>query len=253
MSRIRSIRLACAVLAFACLQGCLNAGPESKPAPEAFALSASALSGVESYGVDGEVAIYNASGALLRKSSFDGTVTNHDRVKIQWKRQSALSAQSVTTTKTSVVRQTYEPLGLLASIRDKTASISYNLQAAEANEDRVSFAIALDDDVAKKRIQTELMDELSALEADKTLLSANPKEAAAVLARAKKTLDAALSSLRVTTNCVWTADRKTWFPTRLQEDTALEYEWNGRTVTEKRAAVTNFRKNAGSDTIGGAT
>lgn len=253
MSRIRSIRLACAVLICACLQGCMNAGPENKPAAEAFALSASALSGVESYGVDGEVAIYNANGALLRKSSFDGSVTNHDRVSIQWNSLSALSAQSVTTTKTGVVRRTYEPLGLLASIREKTASISYNLQATEASGDLVSFAIALDGGVAKKRIETELRDELSALEADKALLAAKPKEAAAVLAGAKKTLDAALASLRVTTNCVWTADRKTWFPTRLQEDTVLEYVWNGKPVAEKREAVTNFRKSAGSDTMGGAT
>lgn len=247
MRRIEKIRLTFAVLAFACLQGCMNAGPNAMPADKAFALSASALSGVESYGVEGEVSIVGASGNVVRATAFEGIVNDHDQVKMKWTNMAAPSDEKITTL--SVAKQTYEPLGLLSSIRSHTAKIEYNLQAAEANEDQVSFSIRLDDNEAKRRIETLLRKELSDLEADKALLERSPKASANVLGQAKKTLENTLSGLKVTTDCVWTANRRTWFPARLQEDTVLTYEWQGKTVTERRESYTNFRKSSGSDTM----
>ncbi|MBO9599345.1 MAG: hypothetical protein J7559_16180 [Cohnella sp.] len=231
---------ACAGLAMACLQGCMNASTSNLSAEKAFALSASALSGSENYGLSGEVSVIDSGGLVANKLAYEGEVTGHGNLNVQWKNLSAKGMAE------RPVESNYEPLDLLKSIQDKTANITY---ANGANPDQVQFTIKLDEAVAKRRIADQLRKELSALEQDKVLLERNPVQSAKVLSNAKTTLDEALSGLTVTTDCQWYANKRTWFPNKLQEETVLQYQWKGKTYREKRVSVTNFRQASRNGTI----
>ncbi|MFD0671845.1 hypothetical protein [Cohnella sp. GCM10027633] len=235
-------RLALSGAALLCLQGCLAAEPGNMPADEAFALSASALSGSERYGLSGEVSVLDASGLVANRLSYEGEVTEHDNVTVQWKNVNAKSAQTGQT-------NSYEPLELLEAIKGKSASIAYRKAEVGGNADEVRFAIKLDGDVAKRRIADQLRKELTAIGEDKMLLGRKPEQSANVLKEAKATLENVLGGLKVTTECQWTANKRTWFPTRLQEDTLLEYEWKGKPYKEKRLSVTNFRAGSRNGTM----
>lgn len=232
--------LVCAGFAMACLQGCMNADAGNLSAEEAFALSASALSGSENYGLSGEVSVIDSGGSVANKLAYEGEVTGHGNLNVQWK---SLSAKA---TAERPVESNYGPLDLLKSIQDKTAAIAY---AKGADPDQVRFTIKLDDAVAKRRIADQLRKELSALEQDKVLLERNPRQSAKVLSNAKTTLEDVLSGLNVTTNCQWYANKRTWFPKKLQEETVLQYQWKGKAYKEKRVSVTNFREASRSGTI----
>ncbi|WP_027084195.1 hypothetical protein [Cohnella panacarvi] len=233
-------RLACAGFAMTCLQGCMNAGTSNLSAEDAFALSASALSGSESYGLSGEVSVIDSGGFVANKLAYEGEVTGHGNLNVQWTSLSAKAAAE------RPVESNYEPLDLLKSIQDKTAVIKY---AGGTVPDQVRFTIKLDDAVAKRRIADQLRKELSALEQDKVLLERNPRQSAKVISNAKTTLEDVLSGLKVTTNCEWYANKRTWFPKKLQEETVLQYEWKGKAYREKRVSVTNFRAASRSGTI----
>lgn len=240
MRRTSWSRLACAGIALACLQGCTNAAKSNLSAAEAFALSASALSGSESYGLSGEVSVIDAGGSVANKMAYEGEVTGHGNLNVQW---TSLSAKA---TAERPVESNYEPLDLLKTIQDQTAAITY---AQGTAPDQVQFTIKLDDAVAKRRIADQLRKELNALEKDKVLFERNPDQSAKVLRDAKKTLEDVLSGLKVTTNCQWYANKRTWFPKRLQEETVLQYKWKGKVYQEKRVSVTNFREASRNGTI----
>lgn len=242
MSCIRFVRLVVFGWLLIGLTGCQFAGSGDMTADEAFALSASALSGSESYGLSGEVSVLDASGIVANRAEYEGEVTEHGKLNVQWKSSNTMAAA---TDQTSA--SLYEPLGLMEAIQAKSASIAYRNNGGDADE--VHFEIKLNGDVAKRRIADQLRKELSALEEDKTLLARKPDQSASLLAEAKMTLEKAIDSLKVTTNCEWSANRRTWFPTRLQEDTVLEYKWNGKSYSEKRASVTNFRTGSGDGTM----
>lgn len=234
MRRTTLTRLACAGFAIACLQGCMNAGTGNLPAEEAFALSASALSGSESYGLSGEVSVIVGGGFIANKLAYEGEVTGHGNLNIKWKNTSWKAMAD------RPVESNYEPLDLLKSIQDKSASISYKANAADPNQ--VQFTIKIADSVAKRRIADQLRKELNALEQDKALMQRMPEQSAKVLSDAKATLEDAIGSLKVTTDCQWGANKRTWFPTRLQEETVLQYKWKGKPYREKRMSVTNFAR-----------
>ncbi|MFC5532316.1 hypothetical protein [Cohnella yongneupensis] len=235
-------RLACGCLVLVSLQGCLGAQGNDLPADEAFALSASALSGSESYGLSGEVSVVDSKGFVANRMSYEGQVTGHNNVKVQWTNGNAKS-----TSTRQVETSSYEPLDLLQSIKGKTSAIAY--KPLSNRPDEVQFTIKLDDDVAKRRIADHLRKELTDLGQEKVLLQRKPDQSAKVLTQAKATLEDVLGSLKVTTNCQWTANRRTWFPTQLQENTLLQYKWKGKTYEEKRVSVTNFRAASGNGTI----
>ena len=56
----------------------------SLPADEAFALSASALSGTENYSFDGDVTVVDPGGWVSDKAKFQGEVSSHGNLKLQW-------------------------------------------------------------------------------------------------------------------------------------------------------------------------
>jgi hypothetical protein len=233
MRRTNISRLVCAGIAIVCLQGCMSVQPGSMPADKALALSASALSGSEKYGVSGEVSVVDAIGIVANRVSYEGQVTGHGNIKVQWKNASSTSAAA-----SPADSNGYEPLDLLKSIQGKTSTIAYT--PSVSSPDQVEFTIKLDDAVAKRRIADHLRKDLTAIGQDKILLQRNPEQAAKVLSKANATLESAIASLKVTTNCLWTANKRTWFPTRLQEETLLQYEWKGKAYQEKRVSVTNF-------------
>ncbi len=238
MRRTTWSRLACAGFAMVILQGCATTSNLS--AEDAFALSASALSGSENYGLSGEVSVIDSGGSVANKLAYEGQVTGHGNLNVQWK---SLSAQSAAE---RPVESNYEPLDLLKSIQDKTAAITY---AKGTDPDQVQFSIKLDDAVAKRRIADQLRKELKTLEQDTVLLERNPEQSAKVLSNAKTTLEDVLSGLKVSTNCQWYANKRTWFPKKLQEETVLQYRWKGKTYQEKRVSVTNFRQASRNGTI----
>lgn len=219
----------------------MQADTSRMPADEAFALSASALSGSESYGLVGEISVIDTGGYVANKLAYEGEVTGHGNIKVQWK------SLGTRTMAERPVESNYEPLDLLKKIQDKSAAISYKPSAGSPGQ--VQFAIKLDDAVAKQRIADQLRKELNTLEQDKMLLERNSKKSTEVLSQAKATLEDVLTSLKVTTNCQWSANKRTWFPTQLQEDTLLQYTWKGKPYREKRISVTNFRAASRSGTI----
>ncbi|MFC5469905.1 hypothetical protein ACFPPD_14320 [Cohnella suwonensis] len=245
-ARRAAIWLATAVLTFG-LQGCM-AGSRSIPAKDALALSASALAGSENYAFAGELSLYDAGGEVGSRSAFEGQVTGHGNLKLQWK-PSELSAME---TGDSASYETYRPLQLLEALKGDDATAAYAEKPTQSKP--VKLVVRLDDEVAKRRVAEELRQQLAML---RSTYATGSKEtgvgkAAAILSEAEARMEAAIKSLKVRTVCYWTADPKNWFPSQLKEESQLSYEWEGRSLNEKRSSETNFHNDADGDTIKGS-
>lgn len=223
------------------LQGCAL-WPASMPAEKAFGLSASALSGSERYGFNGEVAVVDAGGWVANRAKYKGEVVGHGKLNME-----VTPSQQGTAANSQQPAPGFQPLQLLQAINNGSASISY-VERPNRSEP-VQFRIKLDKDVARKRIATSLKGDLAAVRNEKAFAGKNREAAEKVLRRADKTLDEALSTLQVSTVCLWSADPRTWFPRRLKEETVLEYRLGGRSYREKRVSVTNFLPADRSGTI----
>jgi hypothetical protein len=220
------------VLFMLVLQGCM-ATSSSLPANKAFALSASTLSGMESYAFDGVVSVVDPGGWVSDKANYQGQVASHGNLKIQWNGDK-LQPASV---KSSGITA-FQPLQLLKAITGKTAVISY--AETPKPQSPVRFKIKLDDNAAKARVVESLKKDMSIVGAEGSLVKGDQARAKTILAEANKKLDAAIATLRVTTECEWVADSKTWYPSRMTENTVLTYKWDKVTKQEKRVSETNF-------------
>ncbi|XID95248.1 hypothetical protein ACF3MZ_12350 [Paenibacillaceae bacterium WGS1546] len=225
-----AVAFAVAAIALLGASGCAAGG--RLPASEAFARSASALSGTESYGFAGQLSVYNPAGRLGSRMSYEGVVNGHGEIKLQWHPPRAASEEG-RGPRTSA----YRPLQLLETLNSRNAEIVY------ADDDRragpIRLLIRLDDAAAKERIAGGLRAEMALLRED-----ARSDEAGRLLAAAEERLEAALSTLKVDTEMLWEANPHNWFPTRMSENTLLKYEWDGRVYEEKRTSETNFLSSA---------
>ncbi|WP_239617227.1 hypothetical protein [Cohnella mopanensis] len=214
------------------MQGCMT-NPASLSARDALALSASALSGSESYQFAGEVSVLDPGGVVGGRAAYKGEVTMHGKLDMQWKTPTGISQSSI-----NEKTITYRPLQLLESVKATNATISY---VEEPSSDRpIRMQIKLDDVTAKERVVKQLKEEFTLLRADKDLLRGDPVKAEEVLRTSEARLEKALTTLKVSTVCQWTANPKSWFPSRLKEETELSYDWNGKPCKEKRISETNF-------------
>jgi len=236
-----------AVWIFLLLQGCMTSS-SSMPANKALALSASALSGSEEYKFAGKLSVFDPIGFVGHKAEYNGEVTLHGNLKIQWKpSNTGTGLYSSNTKKQQQPVIAYEPLQLLQAIKDQSAVITYAEQPVPSQP--VHLQIKLDDTVAKERVAEDLRAEFALLRADTGLVQSNPVKAEDLLNAANKRLEAALSTLSVRTACEWTANPKDWFPSQLKEETILTYSWDGKTYQEKRIAETNFLSGAQGGTM----
>jgi len=218
--------------AAASLQGCAGS-PERVSAEEAFALSASALSGSESYGFVGEIALFDPYGRLGGKSAFEGQVSGHGDLKINWKPGDGISERAH-----AAKSGTDRPLKLLEALNGRSATISY--EEAPMADRPVALRIKLNGELAKARIADGLREEMKLLRTDESLPGLHSAEREKTLASADKKLEAALSTLQVETVVHWTANPKSWFPIRMEEETELNYTWEGVSYREKRTSATDF-------------
>jgi hypothetical protein len=223
-----------ATLALLPLQGCMSSSV-SLPANEAFALSASALSGKDNYSFNGEVSVINPAGFLGRRTAYVGDVKGHGTLRIQWKDTNAYTATASVKTPSPT---TYQPLQLLEAFKSKSAFIAY-AETPTPNKP-VHFQIKLDDKIARERVIAGLRADFALLTNQSDLLRGHPVEANQIISRSKKRLEAALTTLKVKTVCNWTAEPKDWFPLRMSEETVMDYKWDGVPCQEKRISQTNF-------------
>ncbi|TVY00666.1 hypothetical protein [Cohnella terricola] len=214
------------------LSGCLGASIRV-PADQAFALSASALSGSDNYAFTGEMAVINPGGKVGSRASYEGEVSDHGNLKVQWKN---LSTTSESTARTN--RIDYRPLQILETINGQTATISYSEKPIASQP--VSLQIQLDEKTAKERISSGLKKEMALVRADSVLVGRHPERSEEILTAADKRLERMLSTLKATTVVHWKANPKNWFPYQMKEETVLSYEWQGKPYQEKRTAETNF-------------
>jgi hypothetical protein len=228
------------------LSGCMAAS-NTLPANKALALSASALSGSESYDFDGEVSVFDPGGFVGSRSAYEGEVSSHGNMKIKWKTKDTIPVASSSVSSKSISKTTYRPLQLLESIGAKSAVISYAEQPLPAQP--VRLRIQLDDNVAKERVAAGLRADFELLRADKELRKGDPEKANQILSDAGQRLETALTTLKVKTVCQWTANPKGWFPSQLTEETVLSYTWDGKPFQEKRISETNFLLKAQDGTI----
>ncbi|MBB6735865.1 hypothetical protein, partial [Cohnella zeiphila] len=222
-----AVLIGCAGLA----GGCGGSG-EASPR-DAFALTASALSGVDRYSFAGELTQYGPDGKVERRSGYRGRVEDHRPAAMQWNGGAAAGDG-----------EGRHPLELAAALQAAPAAVEYVPASG-----MVKLRITLDPAAAKERVARPLRSRLSGLKRDgQDLLrvdSASPdaRESAAARERETRRLERKLSTLRVATVCEWTADRRTWFPSELREETTVAYrDENGRDIAEKTTSVTNFRK-----------
>lgn len=227
-----------------CLQGCMAAST-SLSADEAFALSASALSGIDRYSIEGEVVILGPAGKVSGKAGYEGEVTGHGNLKLKWRAMSANAASDKNHTVTS-----YQPLKLLELFNEKSTVIQYS--EASKPKGKIHFNIKLNDRIALDRVKADLRAELKLLRSESDLLKRAPKESDRILTRAEKRLEQALETLRVTTVCDWTANQKDWLPQQFKEQTVMTYTWNNQSYKEERTSVTHFHLNDQDDTIKGS-
>ncbi|MFC4305826.1 hypothetical protein [Cohnella boryungensis] len=200
-------------------------------AEQAFAMSASALSGAESYGLAGEIALYEPGGKLGSKAAYKGEVRQHGNVKLSWRTPGALTANA----KNAYRPAGYRPLKLLEVMNGRNAAMAF--VGGTSADGSVRLRIKLNDKTAKDRIAGELRQEIENLRTGNLAGGSREKE---LLATAERRLEEALATLSVDTVVYWTADSKSWFPKRMKEETALSYRWKGKAFSEKRICLTNF-------------
>ncbi len=216
------------------LTGCMGAAG-GVSANEAFALSASALSGSENYGFAGKLAVYSPGGKVEKSASFKGEVSLHGNLKLNWTEPD--KASGVLDEKERIAPG-YKPLSLLEALNGRNASIAY--ATAPAPGEPVRIRIQLREETAKQRIADALRKELAEVGADERLYVQHPEQARKTLKASERRLEAALATLKVDTVVLWTANSKSWFPERMVEETELLYEWEGKTYSERRTSETNF-------------
>lgn len=185
----------------------------------------------------------NAEGAVKNRQRFHGEVAGHRTAALSWSPSAASSAAPATKSGDS------HPLSLAETIQLQAAAVAYD---SPIGGDTVALKVALKPEAAKARAAKQLRSELeqsrpesagrqtSSGPADDMIRSEADKRGVA----AATMIDEAISTLKATTLCRWTADRRTWFPRELREETVLRYRQNGRWQTEKRTAVIYFRKRA---------
>jgi len=228
-----SAAVAAAVLLSA-LQGCQGASSRVS-ANEAFALSASALSGRESYGFSGHVVLYDPEGRPGTRSAYEGQVRDHGNLKINWTGEGPEAASEEEASRGNA----YRPLKLLEAMGSRTAAMAY--EEFPAADKPVKIKIKLDEAAAKARIADGLREEMSRLKADAAEWpGVRSGKGEKLLSDAERRLEAALATLRVETTVRWTADPNDWFPRRMEEETVLNYSWEGNAYREKRVSVTDF-------------
>ncbi|RKP55349.1 hypothetical protein D7Z26_09125 [Cohnella endophytica] len=215
------------------LQGCMTSSTALSP-DKAFALSASALSGVENYAFDGELSVIDPHGTVGSKAAYEGEVSGHGQLKLLWKNPPATASVS----QSKQQETAYRPLQILDALNGKSTVITYAEKPVAARP--IRLRIRLEDSVAKARVADGLKEELSNLRADASLTKNNSAKAELILNAADKRLQAAISTLSVETVCYWTADPKSWFPKQMREETVLAYRWDGKPYKEKRVSQTNF-------------
>ncbi|MBW5444702.1 hypothetical protein GE107_01295 [Cohnella sp. CFH 77786] len=232
--RKRAVGSAAAIL-FVCsiMPACTG---QTVSAEKAFALSASALSGRDRYAFAGEVSIIDPSGAVADNSRYEGEVTGHGNLDLQWTGGQLLRARGATVRPTS-----FHPMQLLKAIQSGNASAAYD--GPPAADGTVRLRLTVGPETARRQIAEGLRAQMAELKADADARGLRPeqrKRADQVLSRANRHLEAALYTLQVRTVVLWTADRKTWFPRRMTERTELAYTWDGNPYREERVSATDF-------------
>lgn len=219
---------------------------ERLSAEQAFARSASALSGYDRFKFDGEVALYDPNGNVAEKAAFRGKVADHKPLALEWEHGRKPNAAGPN-----------DPFLLLKAVQAHAGSIAY--EPAERGD--IVLKVTVRPEAAAERIKETIRMKMASVRAetqeakrvlartgtadDRRLMLAERKlsEADAVLAKV-------LPTLKVSTVCRWTADSRTWFPREMAEESVIRYTWNGKVYTEKRTSVTNFRLDADSGKIG---
>ncbi|KIL35215.1 hypothetical protein SD71_14250 [Cohnella kolymensis] len=101
------------------LQGCAM-WPASMPAEKTFAMSASALSGSERYGFNGEVAVVDAGGWVVNRTAYKGEVVGHGKLNM-----TVTPPQQGTAAEAQKNGDGFQPLQLLQAINNGSAAIRY--------------------------------------------------------------------------------------------------------------------------------
>jgi hypothetical protein len=221
------------------LAGCVTAG-SGKPASKILALSVSAIEGQDHFGYEGEVALIGPAGKVAESGRFRGAVFGHRPLAATW---SGLPEPSA-------VRRN-EPLQLVRDLRQNVARAAYARGSGQPGT--VTVRVELPPEAARRRIADALRRDLASVRAqalEATAKAASGSEtvrlrqlqsrAEQTIGQAQQELDRMLATLEVSTVCYWTADRKTYFPLELREQTTLRYKRGGRDAVEKRVAVTRF-------------
>lgn len=222
--------------------GCL--APSRMPPEKAFALSASALSGRDGYSYAGEWAAFGADGAALGGASYRGLVSGHRPIVLQSDGPGGAGGG-----------QGHHPLALAEAAQLQASEIAY---APPPSRDTVAFRIAVRPEAARRAIAEPLRRQME--EARRSLNARidpsrendrNPRaKAFRALGRSEAELEERLASLEASTVFTWIADKRTWFPKELREETELRYEADGKERRERRTSVTIFRKGGSGDTMG---
>ncbi|MBB6636432.1 hypothetical protein [Cohnella thailandensis] len=219
--------------------GCAIGG---KLSPEAaFALSASALSGTDRFSFDGRLSAYDPDGRLADQAGYRGEVTGHKPAALAWEGTAASSFSS---------SYWSHPLSLVSYVESGSSEV----KAAASNPNEVVLEMKLDPEAARRRIRDELRNQMRAVAEETGVLIADSQgttisQAKLKIEESNRVLEEALKSLSVTTSCRWTADRRTWFPKKLSEESVLSYTLAGKRYSEKRISETNFERKADSGTI----
>lgn len=219
-------------------------GDASIPAEKAFALSASALSGSDRYGFNGEVSVVGPGGMIADKSRFSGEVTGHGNLNLKWSGGQKLGSGSM------AKPVSYQPLQLLEAIGNRSAKVAYAGPPDPAGN--VLLRISLSEEAARRRIADALRTDLAKIRSDtekRKLTAAERTRAERMLSQASRQMESALATLKVNTVCLWKTDPKTWFPRQMTERTELSYQWQGQARREERISVTNFLRSDRNGTM----
>lgn len=213
---------------------------------QAFALSASALSGSDRYRLKGEITVRDSREGRTERIWYAGEVTGHGHLSLQWSDRPPTAVQSknsadIPNGNHAGSIKSDKPLSLLNAMQNANVNVTYaELNARDKN---VRLRIELSEADARKRIANSLQGELDRLDKEwreRKLNAAQRRQGEAELRRARHQLAAILPTLQVQTVCYWTADRKTWFPRSMLEQTEIVYQWQGESVKESREAATYF-------------
>lgn len=225
------------MLSAAMLSGCSMVQERS---PEQWlSLSYTGLAAMDQYAFTGSMRILLSGGVEFKPETFEGKVTDHEKLTLQSNSKEALY---------------WNPMQLLESLNNANEQVTISGEGIDdaTNTETITLQIVEDRKVSKQRWEQRLQQQLDTLAQQAPLgNSILTKEWQQELERSRKELHEMLRTMKVNAVYELVIDKKRLIPLKLDNKTEFNYEKQNKPLTESRHTMIRFNSFDGASSVAG--